>query len=141
EYYPGDILAAEAVNMTQETDPSLVKWKNWMGTNGVGIYPYTCPTGNCADWYKPHQNCIMESIDKPFCAVCKEGIIEKIHSIISPIDTYAPIPASINNPSFPIAFSLDLIKPVPNTLLSTWTLNSVEFDTNVDGISILETDL
>lgn len=141
EYYPGDILAAEAINMTQETDPDLVKWKNWMGYNGVDIYQYDCDTGNCDEWYKPHQNCIMESIDKSFCPVCKEGIIEKIHSLVSPIDSYAPISNSINNPTFPIDFSLDLIKPNPNTLESTWTLNAVEFATNLDDISILETDL
>ena len=27
EYYPGDILAAEAINMTQETNASLIRWK------------------------------------------------------------------------------------------------------------------
>ncbi|MBU3821209.1 T9SS type A sorting domain-containing protein [Flavobacteriaceae bacterium XHP0103] len=141
EYYPGDLLAAEAINMTQETDPNLVRWKNWLGTNNVGIYQYTCDTGNCADWYKPHQNCIMESIDKPFCPVCKEGIIEKIHSLVSPIDAYSPISNSVSNPSFPIDFSLDLIKPNPNTLESTWNLNTVEIATNTDAVSILETDL
>lgn len=141
EYYPGDLLAGEAINMTQETDPSLVRWKNWLGTNNVGIYQYTCDTGNCDDWYKPHQNCIMESIDKPFCPVCKEGIIEKIHSLVSPIDAYSPISNSLSNPSFPMDFSLNLIKPNPNTLESIWTLNSSEFATNVDDISILETDL
>lgn len=141
EYYPGDILAAEAINMTQETDPISIRWKNWLGTNGVGIYQYTCATGNCADWYKPHQNCIMESIDKSFCSVCKEGIIEKTHSMVSPIDSYSPVSASLNNPTFPIDFQINLIKPIPNTLKSTWTLNTVEFVNNVDDISLEESDL
>lgn len=141
EYYPGDILAAEAINMTQDDNPSTIKWKNWLGTNGVGIYKYTCATGNCNDWHKPHQNCIMESIDKPFCPVCKEGMIEKIHTMVSPIDSYTPVSNAINNPVFPIDFELDLIHPIPNTLESTWTLNTVEFANNLDAISILETDL
>jgi IgA Peptidase M64/Secretion system C-terminal sorting domain len=141
EYYPGDILAAEAINMTQDDNPSSIKWKNWLGSNGVGIYNYTCVTGNCAEWYKPHQNCIMERIDYPFCSVCKEGMIEKIHTMVSPIDSYTPVSNAINNPAFPIDFELDLIKPIPNTLESTWTLNAVEFANNMDAISILETDL
>lgn len=141
EYYPGDILAAEAINMTQETNASLIRWKNWLNINNVGIYQYTCATGNCANWYKPHQNCIMESIDKSFCSVCKEGIIEKIHSMVSPIDSYTPVSSAITNPSFPIDFHLELIKPNPNTLKCVWTLNISDFANDVDDISIVETDL
>ncbi|AXP79639.1 IgA Peptidase M64 [Mariniflexile rhizosphaerae] len=141
EYYPGDILAAEAINMTQETDPISIRWKNWLGVNGVGIYQYTCTTGNCADWYKPHQNCIMESIDKSFCSVCKEGMVEKIHSLISPINSYTPISNSITSPTFPVDFQLNLINPIPNTLKSTWTLNASNFANDVDNISLTESDL
>lgn len=141
EYYPGDILAAEAINMTQDDNPSTIKWKNWLGSNGVGIYQYAPGVGNYANWYKPHQNCIMERIDYPFCPVCKEGMVEKIHSLVPPIDSYSPVSNSINNPTFPIDFELDLIHTIPNTLESTWTLNSVEFAINVDAISLLETDL
>ncbi|WP_303318171.1 M64 family metallopeptidase [Flavivirga abyssicola] len=141
EYYPGDVLAGEAINMTQETDLNLIKWKNWLNTNGIGIYQYTCITGNCTDWYKPHQNCIMELIDKPFCSVCKEGIIEKIHSLVSPIDSYTPISNTVSTSSFPINFNLNLIKPIPNTLESSWSLNATDIASNVDDVNILETDL
>ena len=141
EYYPGDALAAEAINMTKETNPNLIRWKNWLTTNGVGIYQYTCTTGNCTDWYKPHENCIMEKIDKPFCSVCKEGIIEKIHSMISPIDAYSPVSNTVTSPSFPLEFQLNLVKPIPNTLKSKWTLNTVDFAADVDAVSVLETDL
>ncbi|GAA3565104.1 M64 family metallopeptidase [Snuella lapsa] len=141
EYYPGDLLAGEAINMTQETDPDLIKWKNWLYDNGVGIYQYYDHEGLAKDWYKPHQDCIMEKTDQSFCSVCKEGIVEKIHSLILPIDDYSPNNASIESPSFPIDFQLDLIHTIPNTLETTWTLNSNEFATNVDEISILESDL
>ncbi|MCB4799208.1 T9SS type A sorting domain-containing protein [Neotamlana laminarinivorans] len=141
EYYPGDELAAEAINMTKETNPAAVKWKNWINTNSVGIYQYTCDTGNCADWYKPHQNCIMEKIDKGFCSVCKEGMVAKIHELVSPIDSYLPNSNTIEATDFPIDFSLSLIKPDPNTLESTWTLNNDIFASNLDEISINETDL
>jgi len=141
EYYPGDLLASEAINMTQETNPNLIKWKNWLNTNNVGIYQYACASGNCVTWYKPHQNCLMEKIDKPFCSVCKQGIIEKIHSLIPPIDSYTPTSNSISSPTFPIDFHLNLINPIPNTLKSTWTLNASNFANDVDDVSVLETDL
>ncbi len=140
EYYPGDVLAAEAINMTQETNPTLVKWKNWINSNGIGIYPYAT-SGIAATWNRPHQNCKMRYLGVPFCSVCKEGIVEKIHSIISPIDSYTPISNSITSPTFPLDFQLNLIHPNPNTLGNTWTLNSTTFATNVDAVSILETDL
>ena len=140
EYYPGDALAAEAINMTQETNTSLVKWKNWIGTGGVGIYPYAT-SGNAANWNRPHQNCKMRYLGVPFCSVCKEGIVEKIHSLISPVDAYLPNNSTVDNPSFPLEFQLDLIKPNPNTLESEWTLNAVSFASNVDDVTVLETDL
>ncbi|MGB5419081.1 M64 family metallopeptidase [Algibacter sp.] len=140
EYYPGDALAAEAINMTQETNTGLIKWKNWLGTNGVGIYPYAA-SGNAANWNRPHQTCKMRYLGYPFCDVCREGIVEKIHSLISPIDMYTPNNNTVDDPTFPLDFQLSLVKPNPNTLESDWTLNATNFATNVDGISILETDL
>jgi hypothetical protein len=140
EYYPGDDLATEAINMTQEINPTLVKWKNWIDINGIGIYPYAT-SGNAATWYRPHQNCKMRYLNVPFCSVCKEGMIEKIHSLISPIDSYSPNSNTVDSPSFPLNFQLNLIEPNPNTLESEWTLNSVSFASNMDTISIEETDL
>ena len=140
EYYPGDAQVGEAINMTQETNLSLVKWKNWIGTNGIGIYPHS-GTATAASWNRPHQNCKMRYLGVPFCSVCKEGIIEKIHSLVSSIDSYSPISNSISNPTFPVDFALNLIKPIPNTLSSTWTLNASNFANNVDTISLLETHL
>lgn len=142
EYYPGDALAGEAINMTQQTNPTQVKWKNWIGTNGIGIHAHS-GTPIAPSWYKPQAGnlCKMEALNQPFCSVCKEGIIEKIHSLVSPINDYTPNNTTVENPNFPLNFQLDLIKPDPNTLESIWTLNTVSFATDVDDVSILETDL
>lgn len=141
EYYAGDIYAREAINMTQETSPTLIKWKNWIGENNIGVYPHV-GSGNASNWYKPrHLECKMEKLNKPFCSVCKEGIIEKIHSLVSPIDSFTPVSNTIDATSFPLDFQLNLIKPNPNTLESEWTLNSTLFASNMDAVSIEETDL
>ncbi|WP_339896256.1 M64 family metallopeptidase [uncultured Algibacter sp.] len=141
EYYPGDALAAEAINMTQEINTNDVRWKNWIGTSGVGIYPYGT-SGTEATWNRPHQSCKMRYLGYPFCSVCKEGIVEKIHSLVSPIDAYTPNNNTVDNPTtFPLDFQFDLIKPNPNTLESEWTLNTIPFASNVDALSVLETDL
>lgn len=141
EYYPGDAQVAEAINMTQETDPSLVKWKNWIGIDGIGIYSHA-GTAIAPSWKRPHQSCKMRVLGNPFCAVCKEGIIEKIHLLVSPLDSYLPIEATISNPTFPLAFQINTIQTLPtNTLENTWTLNSTSFATNVDTVNLQESDL
>lgn len=140
EYYAGDLFASEAINMTQETNTSLVKWKNWINSNSVGIYSHGT-NGNAANWYRPHQNCKMRFLGVPFCSVCKEGMIEKIHSLTTPIDSYTPTSNNIDITSFPLDFSLNLIKPIPNTLQNEWTLNASSFASNVDDLSIVESDL
>ncbi|WP_339631919.1 M64 family metallopeptidase [Bizionia echini] len=140
EYYPGDFYAEEGINMTQETDPSLVKWSNWVGSNGVGVFQY-CTTGSCSTWYRPHQTCKMRYLGFPFCAVCKEGIIEKIHDLVSPIDSFSPTNLSVETSTFPVSFNVSLINPTSNTLETTWTLNGSAYTTGVNMVSLLETEV
>jgi IgA peptidase M64/type IX secretion system substrate protein len=141
EYYAGDNYASEGINMTQETDPTLVKWKNWINDNGIGIYQHCC-SGNSSMWYRPHQNCKMRALNNPFCSVCIEGTIERIHFLVSPLDNYTPENNNpINSSSFPVEFALDLIKPQPNTLKINWLLNESGFQNNIDTILISENDL
>ena len=141
EYYPGDILAAEAINMTQETDPSSVKWKNWIGTSNVGIYPYAS-TGVASTWNRPHQSCKMRYLGYDFCAVCKEGIIEQIHDLISPIDSYTPTETAISTASFPLNFEINTIETLPvNTLETNWSLNSTAISSNTNTVTLEESDL
>lgn len=141
EYYPGDLLAGEAINMTQETNTDLVKWKNWLSTNGIGIYQYYDSTGEAKPWYRPHQTCKMRYLGYPFCSVCKEGMVEVIHGLISPVETYSPAENSVDSSSFPIDFQLSLILPDPDTLELSWTLNGTDFANDVDGVSVEETNL
>lgn len=136
EYYPGDLLAAEAVNMTMETDPSKVRWKNWLNINNVGIYQYNCATGNCEDWYKPHQNSIMEFLNQNFGAVNKEAMVLKIHDLVSSVDAYSPNENSLDNPDFPLDLDLALVKPNPNTLNISWTLNGEVIANNLETFTL-----
>lgn len=135
EYY------SEGINMTQESNSNWVKWKNWMGINGIGIHAYGA-SGVPSTWYKPRNGqCKMEVLYKPFCSVCTEGIIEKIHDLISPIEMYAPVSNTVEGSGFPMDFQLNLIETIPNTLETEWTLNETNFSNNLDGISVEETDL
>lgn len=119
EYWAGAQYARETDNMTQTTSPTTVRWASWMNTNGIGIYPHTTdPT-----WKKPHQNCKMQFLGAPFCAVCCESFVEKFHTLVSPLQTYTPTALAINGPTQDLTFALTLLPPAPNTLRVTWTRN------------------
>jgi hypothetical protein len=147
EYWAGDVYAGEGPNMTQQDDPLLVIWKNWIGTNQIGIYEHCCG-GNSAAWYKPHKNCAMQYLGVPFCSVCVQATIEKIHSLAQPVESYYPPVeqsklkySGTDDNSYPMKFKLNLIKPEPNTLKRHWLLNNSFYKHNIDSVLINESDL
>lgn len=136
EYYAGDVYAAEKRNMTQQTNPTLVKWSNWIGYNGTGIYQHCC-AGQSASWYRPHDNCKMRYLGSQFCNVCAEAIVERIHSLVNTIVSYTPTTLTITSPNQYLDFKLStLMKPVPNTLNIVWNLDGIPTLNNVDSIQV-----
>jgi hypothetical protein len=132
EYWAGDMYAAEMPNMTMNNNPATVKWKNWIGTNGIGIYPYAS-SGTPANWYRPHEACKMQYLSFPFCSVCTERLIDVIHQKVNMIDTYTPSSTSITlSNTNPVDFSIAAIQTNPSTLNIKWYLNqsSTPFATN-----------
>ncbi len=137
EYWAGSQYAREGINMTQVTDLQVLKWRNWYGGQGVGLYAHS----ESPSWYRPHQNCKMRYLGSTYCAVCKEGIIERIHSLISPLVSYNPTSTSLDHMEYPITFNLNLIEPEPNTLQIKWTLNNSLFELDTDLVEIDSDDL
>lgn len=135
EYWAGAMYAAEKPNMTATSNTATVKWTQWLGTNSTGVFPYgtTAPENT---WFRPHQNCKMRYLNSPFCSVCKQRIIEKIHSLISPLDGYSPVnttPLAVTASQW---FKTKLIQPNPNTLKRSWSLNSNTIANNIDSVLI-----
>src|SRR5690606_30469306 len=111
--------------------------KNWLGSNGVGIYPFPeSPT-----WYRPHQSCLMQYLGQPFCMVCSETTVERIHALKGPIDTYLPPETTIFIEEGEAEFQVSLILPNPNHLEYEWTLNGNVIDTENTQVSIHVDDL
>lgn len=131
EYWSG--IEFEASNLTQESDPRKVRWNSWLGIDGIGIY--AVPGSN--QWFRPHQNCMMQVPGYPFCNVCIEALIEKIHDGAKPITEVNPPDSSfIELGSEDITLSLNPIEPDPNTLRITWKINNVSIAKNISQISI-----
>jgi hypothetical protein len=140
EYWAGDIYASEGFNMTKQNNPSLVKWKNWNSMNGIGIYQHCCG-GSSSQWYKPHTNCLMQLLGVPLCSVCIQATIEKIHTLVTPVESFEPLNTTISPMGYPVKFRLKLIAPLPNTLKRNWLLNGSYLKRNIDSVLITEKDL
>lgn len=127
----------ESPNKTQNSNTSTIKWKNWLGLNSVGVYPYT----ESPSWYRPHQNCEMRYLDRQFCSVCKEAIIERIHSLVSPIDSYTPANSSNVNGNAAVTFTVNEVLPIPNTLVNSWTLNGTALSSTSNTLTVSPSQL
>ncbi len=134
EYWAGDGYAAEKVNMTKESNPDLVKWKNWLGVDGVGIYQHGT-SGVPALWYRPSQKCKMRSLGNEFCPVCKEAILLKIlQKFGTPVKFFSPEQQNLTVTNESVQFKINLYKPVPNTLRTKWFLNGKMISMNTDSV-------
>jgi hypothetical protein len=125
----------ERPNRTTVTDPATIKWKNWLGTNNIGIYPIGVDGAQ-----RPHQNCKMQFLGVPFCSVCKEAFVNKIYQLVTPIYDYTPTSSTVSV-NTTTTFSATLTQPIPNTLKSDWKLNGTSIATNVSSVNITPAQL
>lgn len=129
--------SGESPNKTKTSDPETVRWKNWLNTGSVGIYQFTENTA----WYRPHQNCEMRYLNRQFCNVCKETLVEKIHTVKNPIDSFTPTNTSTINTNSNVDLSVNLILPIPNTLKSEWKVNGTTIQSDISNITIQPSQL
>ena len=141
EYWAGEQYAYENVNMSKVSDPNLVRWKNWIGFEGVGVYPYGS-SGVQAEWYHPHQNCKMQYLGMKFCPVCREALtLQILQKFGSPVKSSFPAESKLVIDTEPIKLKLELYKPSPNTLKTIWLLNAVQVAHNQDSILLNSSQL
>ncbi|HLW14414.1 MAG TPA: M64 family metallopeptidase [Flavobacteriaceae bacterium] len=127
----------ESPNKTQDSNSQTNRWRNWIGTDGVDVYPYE----EDASWYRPHQNCVMRSLGNPFCSVCMEATIERVHQLQGPIESFSPLAEIVEIGEQSIDFEVALILPEPNDLVLSWELNNEVVEAQQANISIVESDL
>ncbi|MCE7064638.1 M64 family metallopeptidase [Dyadobacter sp. CY326] len=141
EYWAGPQYGWEAANMTAESNPELVKWKNWLNETNIGVFKHG--EGEAAKWFKPTEdNCLMEFLDKPFCAVCKETTTERILQVVNPIDKMTPDTTEESVLSEDAkTFKIDLVEPEPNTLQILWSLDGKPIKSSGKEISLSMADL
>lgn len=123
EYWAGPGYGWEAPNMTLESNPVRVRWKNWLNEFNISIYKHG-DTGDAALWHKPaNGTCLMEYLNQEFCAVCREATVEALLKQVNPIEKAEPAPGSTVEVYSSQDFHVDLLAPNPNTLQVQWTVN------------------
>ncbi len=120
----------ESPNDARKINP--VKWQRWIGYSGVSTYAFE----NTEGWYRPHQQCLMRYLDRDYCPVCREAIVEKIHETGKFVKSYSPYLESKYGKVHvegDTVFSLDLVKLYPNTLRTEWYLDDIKVAKNTDS--------
>ena len=87
-------------------------------------------------WYRPHQSCLMRYLYEEYCPVCMETLIESIHENSRSIIGYSPDSDDILIEDDDVTFSVDLLKPEPNTQKVDWVLDDVTVGHNVEQMLI-----
>ena len=135
EYWAGSVYALEKPNMTMNNNSATNKWKNWLNINSTGIFPHAENTA----WFRPHQSCKMRFINSPFCSVCQERLIDRIHQLVNMIDTYTPLTTSFTlTNTNPVNLSVSPVLNTPSTITTNWYLNNAvtPFATNQTSVTI-----
>jgi hypothetical protein len=141
EYWAGPAYGWEAPNMSANTDPATITWHNWLNVPGIGIYKHG-DTPDAAKWHKPTRNaCLMELLDKPFCAVCREATVERILSIVTPIEKSYPDAEGVFALDKQTTFKMDLVTPNPNSLHVEWVLDGKPLAYGVGEVTLSPTDV
>ena len=124
EYFAGDNYLGEYVNQTTNNNSKTIKWKHWWGENGVGAFPIGGSTkGN--KYYKPvNGTCEMEYLNKNFCPVCREALIEELHGRVPVIAEYEPAQNTVTMDDEEITFTITrYFKGTSNTVSFQWLLD------------------
>jgi hypothetical protein len=119
----GQYMGPEPVERNATTLSSGNKWSHWWGYNGCGSVQ------GCRYYltglYRPCQDCLMRSLNQPYCPVCTEQIMLALGSVVSTVDQ--PYPSTINvslGTNVQQLFSFNDLVP-GNSSQITWTLDNV----------------
>ncbi len=93
---------SEKPNTTAQTVRSLIRWNAWIDATTPVATPeepeYDSILGlfegsmyRTEDWYRPHNNSLMRSLNRPVGNVNREQFLLSIYSRIDPVDSWTPI--------------------------------------------------
>jgi hypothetical protein len=143
----------EGPNTTAQKQRDLIRWNVWINQStpiptpqtaqyqtNVGLFEGAAyrPTG----WFRPQLKCMMRALADPYCSVCKENMIAKIYSHVSPVDSVFPVQDTIQfHENGPNILKVKRMQPETHTLTCKWIVNDKPIGSQSDSINIYASDL
>lgn len=141
--YPGFPPGDREPNVDFDAARGSIDWDPWIDP----ATPLPTPPGNpdvgafegarylATGIHRPVDNCKMRSLNRSFCPVCSEALVQSIYAIVSPLDGAVPDAASV--PYDPCdstaSVRLEAIPVLPSTpswITASWA---------IDGVPLAET--
>lgn len=129
---------SEKPNNTAQTTRSLIRWNHWIDASTplptpeisandsiVGLFEGSMY--RTSGWYRPHNNSLMRSLNRPCGNVNREQFVLNIYSNISPIDGFSPTTTTRNVTSREV-LQFSVSPKIPSegpALLTSWTINGI----------------
>ena len=147
---PDPYMGPEPVepNATLETDRLAIKWEVWIDPATPVPTPPTFPGdvglfegGLYHDLgvHRPRYSCKMRNLGQPWCEVCREAHVQRLHERVSLIDDLSPPEGPVVLPPCgPTEFRLELVEVVPSTLEVEWLLDGLVLPGETEPVLSLE---
>jgi len=132
------------VNVTNQTTPSLIKWKSWIApttpiptTSGTAIGLFQGARYQTSGMYRPANTCGMRVLGAEFCSICAQAYVLKLYrggwgtpsAGIDLIEPGSEVPSASGNVAYTVGntlnFSATVLRPAPDTLSMQWYLDGI----------------
>ena len=148
-----DTMARTAYTVTKNIDPETIKWRAWIDPETPVPTPYSRKyidqigafegaQYHLLNYYRPTaQGCIMGAgvfdNTEEMCAICEQRLSMRAYALVDPIEDPQPILPDIElERDSTLTFSVNRIKPEPDTHEITWLLNGQVIATGTDQLQL-----
>ena len=133
--YPG-YFPSEKPNNTAQTVRSLVKWNAWIDAATPVATPETAEYDGVvglfegsmyrtAGWYRPHNNSLMRSLNRPVGNVNREQFVLSIYSHVDPVDAWTPTAGTLSVNDFQrLNFAVTPKQPTLGGMQTRWYVDN-----------------
>jgi hypothetical protein len=137
------VLDCPEANATVFSQRSQVKWNYWINASTPVPTPDTFePDGTVGafagaryffDQYRPVRDCLMRSLGRTLCPVCREAGVLTSYSYVNPVDQATPTGAVSLTPTQSQTFAVQGPRPTPDTMSFTWSIDGSQVAVNQTG--------
>ncbi len=138
---------ADGPNVAESPDPGAAPWKHWFEVRHPGVEMYEGAGGRRKGAWSPTMSDCAMSQGRGFCLVCREAIVQRIYSVVDPIDACQPAvqPPGIKEPyvltTSSLKFRVEVLRPLTHALeVRWWVLSEAQTPSTGGGRVTAATD-